>query len=151
MVKWLSSLIDSNEKEVRRLQPLVDHINSLEPEFEKLTDAELRAKTDELKARLADGESLDEILPEAYAAVREAAKRTIKQRHFDVQLRGGIVLHQGKIAEMATGEGKTLVATLPLYLNALTGQGCHLVTVNDYLARRDCHWMGPIYHALGIN
>jgi preprotein translocase subunit SecA len=151
MVKWLSSLIDSNEREVRRLQPLVDHINSLEPDFEKLTDAELRAKTDEFKARLKDGESLDEILPEAYAVVREAAKRTIRQRHFDVQLIGGIVLHQGKIAEMKTGEGKTLVATLPLYLNALTGQGCHLVTVNDYLAKRDCHWMGPIYHALGIS
>ena len=151
MVKWLSSLIDSNEREVRRLQPLVDHINSLEPDFEKLSDAELRAKTDEFKARLKDGESLDEILPEAYAAVREAAKRTIRQRHFDVQLIGGIVLHQGKIAEMKTGEGKTLVATLPLYLNTLTGQGCHLVTVNDYLAKRDCHWMGPIYHALGIN
>jgi preprotein translocase subunit SecA len=151
MVKWLSSLIDSNEREVRRLQPLVDHINSVEPDFEKLSDAELRAKTDEFKARLKDGESLDEILPEAYAAVREAAKRTIRQRHFDVQLIGGIVLHQGKIAEMKTGEGKTLVATLPLYLNALTGQGCHLVTVNDYLAKRDCHWMGPIYHALGIN
>ncbi len=151
MLKWLSSLIDSNEKEVRRLQPLVDHINSLEPDFEKLTDAELRAKTDEFKARLNDGESLDEILPEAYAAVREAAKRTIRQRHFDVQLIGGVVLHQGKIAEMKTGEGKTLVATLPLYLNALTGQGCHLVTVNDYLAKRDCYWMGPIYHALGIN
>jgi len=151
MLKWLSSLIDSNEKEVRRLQPLVDHINSLEPEFEKLTDAELRAKTDEFKTRLADGESLDEILPEAYAAVREAAKRTIRQRHFDVQLIGGIVLHQGEIVEMKTGEGKTLVATLPLYLNALTGQGCHLVTVNDYLAKRDCHWMGPIYHALGVS
>jgi preprotein translocase subunit SecA len=151
MVKWLSNLIDSNEREVRHLQPLVDHINSLEPDFEKLSDAELRAKTDEFKARLKDGESLDEILPEAYAAVREAAKRTIRQRHFDVQLRGGIVLHQGKIAEMATGEGKTLVATLPLYLNALTGQGCHLVTVNDYLAKRDCHWMGPIYHALGVS
>jgi preprotein translocase subunit SecA len=151
MVNWLSSLIDSNEREVRRLQPLVDHINSLEPEFEKLSDAELRAKTDEFKARLQDGETLDEILPEAYAAVREAAKRTIKQRHFDVQLIGGIVLHQGKIAEMKTGEGKTLVATLPLYLNALTGQGCHLITVNDYLAKRDCHWMGPIYHALGVS
>jgi preprotein translocase subunit SecA len=151
MLKWLSSLIDSNEREVRRLQPLVDHINSLEPEFEKLTDAELRAKTDEFKTRLADGESLDEILPEAYAAVREAAKRTIRQRHFDVQLIGGIVLHQGEIVEMKTGEGKTLVATLPLYLNALTGQGCHLVTVNDYLAKRDCHWMGPIYHALGVS
>jgi len=151
MLKWLSNLIDSNEKELRRLQPLVDRINSLEPDFEKLTDAELRAKTDEFKARLADGEGLDEILPEAYAAVREAAKRTIRQRHFDVQLMGGIVLHQGKIAEMKTGEGKTLVATLPLYLNALTGQGSHLITVNDYLAKRDCHWMGPIYHALGIN
>jgi len=139
MFKWLSNLIDSNEKELKRLRFLVDHINSLEPEFEKLSDAELRAKTDEFKARLADGESLDEILPEAYAAVREAARRTIRLRHFDVQLMGGIVLHQGKIAEMKTGEGKTLVATLPLYLNALTGQGCHLVTVNDYLARRDCH------------
>ncbi|MDH4367755.1 MAG: preprotein translocase subunit SecA, partial [Dehalococcoidia bacterium] len=151
MVKWLSSLIDSNEKELKRLQPLVGDINSHEPDFEKLTDAELRAKTDEFKARLNDGENPDEILPEAYAAVREAAKRTIKQRHFDVQLIGGIVLHQGKIAEMKTGEGKTLVATLPLYLNALTGQGCHLVTVNDYLAKRDCHWMGPIYHALGVS
>jgi preprotein translocase subunit SecA len=150
MLKWLSNLIDSNEKELKRLQPLVDQINSLEPEFEKLTDTELRAKTDEFRARLADGESLDEILPEAYAAVREAAKRTIRQRHFDVQLMGGIILHQGKIAEMKTGEGKTLVATLPLYLNALTAQGSHLVTVNDYLARRDCHWMGPIYHALGV-
>jgi preprotein translocase subunit SecA len=151
MVKWLSSLIDSNEKELKRLQPLVGAINSLEPDFEKLSDAQLRAKTDEFKARLKDGESQDEILPEAYAAVREAAKRTIKQRHFDVQLIGGIILHQGKIAEMKTGEGKTLVATLPLYLNALTGQGCHLVTVNDYLAKRDCHWMGPIYHALGVS
>jgi preprotein translocase subunit SecA len=150
MFKWLSNLIDSNEKELKRLQPLVEQINSLEPELEKLTDAELRAKTDEFKARLADGESLDEILPEAYAAVREAAKRTLKQRHFDVQLMGGIVLHQGKISEMKTGEGKTLVATLPLYLNALAGQGSHLVTVNDYLAKRDCHWMGPIYHALSI-
>jgi preprotein translocase subunit SecA len=151
MFKWLSNLIDSNEKELKRLQPLVEQINSLEPEFEKLTDAELRAKTDEFKARLADGESPDEILPEAYAAVREAAKRTLKQRHFDVQLMGGIVLHQGKIAEMKTGEGKTLVATLPLYLNALAGQGSHLVTVNDYLAKRDCHWMGSIYHTLGIS
>src|SRR3989304_3460392 len=151
MLKWLSNRVDSNEREVRRLQPLVDNINSLEPELEKLSDAELRAKTDEFKARLADGENLDEILPEAYAAVREAAKRTIRQRHFDVQLMGGIVLHQGKIAEMKTGEGKTLVATLPLYLNSLTGRGCHLVTVNDYLARRDPYWMGPIYHALGVS
>jgi preprotein translocase subunit SecA len=151
MLKWLGNLIDSNEREVKRLQPLVDDINSLEPDFEKLNDVELRSKTDEFKARLKDSETPDELLPEAFAAVREAAKRTIKQRHFDVQLIGGIVLHQGKIAEMKTGEGKTLVATLPLYLNALAGQGCHLVTVNDYLARRDCYWMGPIYHALGIS
>jgi preprotein translocase subunit SecA len=151
MLKWLSSLVDSNEKELKRFQPLVDDINSLESEFEKLRDAELQAKTDEFKSRLRDGESLDDILPEAYAAVREAARRTIRQRHFDVQLLGGIVLHQGKIAEMKTGEGKTLVATLPLYLNALSGQGCHLVTVNDYLAKRDCHWMGPIYHTLGVS
>ncbi len=151
MFKWLGKLVDSNEKELRRLQPVVDKINALEPEFEKLSDAELRAKTDEFKTRLKDGATLDELLPEAFAAVREAAKRTIKQRHYDVQLMGGIVLHQGKIAEMKTGEGKTLVATLPLYLNALSGRGCHLVTVNDYLARRDPYWMGPIYSALGVS
>jgi len=151
MFKWLSNLIDSNEKDLKRLSPLVSQINSLEPEFEKLSDPQLRAKTAGFRARLTDGESLDDILPEAFAAVREAAKRTIRQRHFDVQLMGGIVLHQGKIAEMKTGEGKTLVATLPLYLNSLAGQGCHLVTVNDYLAKRDCHWMGPIYHALGVS
>ncbi|HEX77791.1 MAG TPA: preprotein translocase subunit SecA [Dehalococcoidia bacterium] len=151
MLKWLGSLVDSNEKELKRLQPFVDRINALEPEFQRLTDAELRAKTDEFKARLRDGQSLDSLLPEAYAAVREAAKRTLGQRHFDVQLMGGVVLHQGKIAEMKTGEGKTLVATLPLYLNSLTGQGCHLVTVNDYLSKRDPHWMGPIYHALGVS
>jgi len=151
MLKWLGGLIDSNEKELERLQPVVSRINKLEPEFERLSDAELRAKTDEFKARIRAGSSLDELLPEAFAAVREAAKRTIGERHFDVQLMGGIVLHQGKIAEMKTGEGKTLVATLPLYLNSLTGQGCHLVTVNDYLARRDPYWMGPIYHALGVS
>ena len=151
MLKWLGNIIDSNEREVKRLQPLVDEINSLEPDFEKLSDVELRAKTDEFRRRLKDGETLDELLSEAFAAVREAAKRTIKQRHFDVQLIGGIVLHQGKIAEMKTGEGKTLVATLPLYLNALAGEGSHLITVNDYLARRDCYWMGPIYHALGMS
>ena len=151
MFKWLGGLGDSNEKELKRLQPIVDQINSLEPEFEKLSDTELHAKTDEFKARLKGGSSLDELLPEAFAAVREAAKRTIHQRHFDVQLIGGIVLHQGKIAEMKTGEGKTLVATLPLYLNSLTGQGCHLATVNDYLARRDPYWMGSIYHALGVS
>ena len=151
MFKWLGGLTDSNEKELSRLQPLVNLINELEPEFEKLTDAELRAKTDEFKARLKNGSSLDELLPETYATVREAAKRTIGLHHFDVQLMGGIALHQGRIAEMKTGEGKTLVATLPLYLNSLTGQGCHLATVNDYLARRDPYWMGPIYHALGVS
>ncbi|HEY92279.1 MAG TPA: preprotein translocase subunit SecA [Dehalococcoidia bacterium] len=151
MFKWLGGIIDSNEKELKRLQPIVSQINELEAEFERLSDAELRAKTDEFKERLESGSPLDELLPEAFAAVREAAKRTIGQRHFDVQLMGGIVLHQGKIAEMKTGEGKTLVATLPLYLNCLTGQGCHLVTVNDYLARRDPYWMGPIYHALGVS
>ena len=151
MFKWLGGLIDSNEKELRRLQLAVSRINELEPEFERLSDTELGAKTDEFRARLKAGSSLDELLPEAFAAVREAAKRTIGQRHFDVQLMGGIALHQGKIAEMKTGEGKTLVATLSLYLNSLTGQGCHLVTVNDYLARRDPYWMGPIYNALGIS
>ncbi len=151
MLGWFTKLIDSNEKELKRLQPLVSHINSLEPDFEKLTDGELRDKTDEFRTRLKDDEDLDDLSSEAYAAVREAAKRTIKQRHFDAQLMGGVALHQGKIAEMATGEGKTLVATLPLYLNALTGEGCHLVTVNDYLAKRDCNWMGPIYHALGVS
>ncbi len=151
MFKWLGGLRDSNERELKLLEPIVNRINELEPEFKKLTDAELRAKTDEFKARLKNGASLDELLPEAFATVREAAQRTIGQRHFDVQLMGGIVLHQGKIAEMKTGEGKTLVATLPLYLNSLTGKGCHLVTVNDYLARRDPYWMGPIYHALGIS
>ena len=147
--KWLGSLVDSNEKQLKKLQPIVEQINQLEPEFEKLDDAGLRAKTEEFRTRLKDGETLDQLLPEAFAAVREAAKRTIGQRHFDVQLMGGIVLHQGKIGEMKTGEGKTLVATLPLYLNALTG-GCHLVTVNDYLSRRDPYWMAPIYHLLGL-
>ena len=115
MLKWLGSLVDSNDKEIKRLAPIVNRINALEPDFQKLSDAELRAKTDEFKARLKNGETLDDLLPEAFAAVREAARRTIGQRHFDVQLIGGIVLHQGKIAEMKTGEGKTLVATLPLY------------------------------------
>ena len=151
MFKWLGSLTDSNERELKKLAPLVQAINSLEPQFERLPNAELRGKTEELKKRLADGESLEEVLPQAFAAVREAAKRTLGQRHFDVQLMGGIVLHQGKNAEMKTGEGKTLVATLPLYLNALTGKGCHLVTLNDYLARRDPVWMGAIYHLLGVS
>ena len=142
---------DPNEKVVKKLRPLVDEINDLEPEFEGLSDSELRAKTDEFKARLQEGEELEDLVPEAFAAVREAAKRTLGQRHFDVQLIGGIVLHQGKISEMKTGEGKTLVATLPIYLNALLGKGAHLVTVNDYLAKRDSQWMGPIYHLLGLS
>jgi preprotein translocase subunit SecA len=208
MFKFLSGLVDSNEKELKRLQPKVDRINELEPDFVKLSDAELKAKTDEFKALLKEAsagiqpkleeaqreleearqcqakatwdvgkdeadkqcqqaqdkikqvekerqklerEALDEILPEAFAAIREAAKRTIGQRAFDVQLMGGITLHQGKIAEMRTGEGKTLVATLPLYLNSLTGRGVHLVTVNDYLARYHAYWMGSIYHTLGVS
>jgi len=149
--KLLGGLTDSNEKQLKRLQPIVERINGLEPELEKLSDDELRAKADEFKARLKDGSSLDALLPEAFAVVREAARRTIGQRHFDVQLMGGIVLHQGRIAEMRTGEGKTLVATLPLYLNSLADRGAHLVTVNDYLARRDPYWMGPVYHALGVS
>ena len=151
MFKLFGGSGDSNEKVIKRLQPLVDKINALEPDFKKLSDTELRAKTDEFKARLKDGATLDELMPEALAAVREAAWRTIGKRHYDVQLIGGIILHQGKIAEMKTGEGKTLVATLPLYLNSLTGDGCHLVTVNDYLARRDPYWMGPVFHALGVS
>ena len=152
MFKRIISFIgDSNERELRRLQPTVDKISALEPEFEKLSDDELKAKAAEFKARLEEDESLDSLVPEVFAAVREAAKRTIKQRHFDVQLVGGIVLHQGQIAEMKTGEGKTLVATLPVTLNALTGEGVHVVTVNDYLAKRDTQWMGPIYNALGIS
>ena len=142
---------DPNKKYLKRIQPLVDKINSLEPEFEKLSDEKLREQTLKLKKRLEKGETLNNLLPEAFALVREAAKRTLGQRHFDVQLMGGIVLHQGKIAEMKTGEGKTLAATLPLYLNALEGRGCHLVTVNDYLAKRDTVWMGQIYHLLGLS
>ncbi|MFC1900212.1 preprotein translocase subunit SecA [Chloroflexota bacterium] len=151
MLKWFSGLLDSNEKELKRLQPLVDEINALEPEFEKLSDTELRAKTAEFKARLEEDETLDDILPEAFAVVREAAKRTIGQRAFDVQLIGAIVLHQGKIAEMKTGEGKTLTATFPIYLNALTGKGSHLITVNDYLAKFHHQWMGQVYNTLGVS
>jgi preprotein translocase subunit SecA len=141
---------DPTKKEIDKLIPQVEEINELEAVFEVLSTDELRQKTTVFKQRLADGENLDDILPEAYAAVREASKRTNGMRHFDVQMIGGMILHHGKIAEMRTGEGKTLVATLPLYLNALTGRGVHLVTVNDYLARRDARWMGKIYHALGM-
>src|SRR5581483_11623748 len=134
----------NNERQLKQLRPLVKKINDFEPMVSALTDEQLGAKTVEFRAQLAEGKSLDSLLPEAFAVVREAAKRTLGQRHFDVQLIGGIVLHQGKIAEMKTGEGKTLTATLPLYLNALTGRGVHIVTVNDYLARRDAEWMGKI-------
>ena len=142
---------DANEKYLKKLRPVVSEINFLELKFEKFSDEELKEKTKEFKERLGKGEIIDEMLPEAFALVREAAKRTLTQRHFDVQLIGGIVLHQGKIAEMKTGEGKTLAATLPLYLNALEGKGAFLVTVNDYLAKRDAVWMGQIYQALGLS
>ncbi len=141
---------DANERVVNELKIVVEEINSLESGYEKLTDEELKSKTKEFKKKLEDGESLDDILPYAFAAVREASKRTLGQRHFDVQLMGGIALHRGQIAEMKTGEGKTLVATLPVYLNALSEEGVHVITVNDYLARRDAVWMGQIYHALGL-
>ena len=140
-----------NERELKKIQPVVEKTNSFEPDIKRLTDAELRAYTPKFKDRLAKGETLDDILPEAFAVVREVSKRRLNMRHFDVQLVGGIVLHHGKISEMKTGEGKTLVATLPLYLNALEGKGCHLITVNDYLAKRDTQWMGPIYHNLGLS
>ncbi|MGQ9618058.1 MAG: preprotein translocase subunit SecA [Candidatus Aminicenantia bacterium] len=152
MIKKLIEKIigTKNERELKKLQPIVNAVNGLEPWISKLTDDELKAKTNEFKEKLHQGASLDDILIEAFAVVRETAKRTLNMRHFDVQLMGGIVLHQGKIAEMKTGEGKTLVATLPAYLNALTGEGVHIVTVNDYLAKRDTEWMGPIYRFLGL-
>jgi len=150
----------SNERILKSVKPLVEQINALEPKMMALTDAELRQKTDEFKERLSGGKTLDDILPETFAAVREASRRVLvapnpdspnrTMRHFDVQLIGGVVLHQGKIAEMATGEGKTLVATLPAYLNALAGKGVHIVTVNDYLAKRDRDWMSPLYEFLGL-
>jgi preprotein translocase subunit SecA len=140
-----------NDRKLKKLRPLVEKINGLEPSFEKLTDDALRLKTDEFKKRHADGESLDDLLPEAFAVVREAAKRTLGQRHYDVQLIGGVTLHRGEIAEMRTGEGKTLVSTLAAYLNALSGRGVHIVTVNDYLASRDAEWMGKVYNFLGMS
>jgi len=137
-------------RRLKRLKSQAEYVATLEPDFEKLSDAELAGKTAEFKQRLENGETLEELLFEAYAAVREAAKRALGQRPFDVQVMGGIVLHEGDIAEMKTGEGKTLVATQPLYLNALEGTGVHLVTVNDYLAKRDSEWMGPVYERLGM-
>ncbi len=152
MFKWLNNLIDSNEREIGRLRPLVARINALEPQMQARSNEQLRAFCSGVREEIQAGRrDLDDVLPEAFAAVREAAVRTIGQRHYDVQLMGGMVLHEGKIAEMKTGEGKTLVATLPTTLNALSGKGVHLVTVNDYLAKRDTQWMGPIYHMLGLS
>ncbi|KKR07712.1 MAG: Protein translocase subunit SecA, partial [Candidatus Yanofskybacteria bacterium GW2011_GWD1_39_16] len=150
-MSFLSKIFgDANDRYIKELMPIVQKINSLEKEYEQLSDFQMKDKTDEFKKRLTAGETLDDILPEAFALVREAAKRTLKQRAFDVQLMGGIILHRGGIAEMRTGEGKTLVATFPIYLNALTGRGVHLVSVNDYLVRLHSTWMGQIYDALGL-
>ena len=166
MIDFLLKILGNpNDKKIKKVLPIVDHINKLEPEMEKLTDEELKAKTqefkdilntrpksdDEKKDRELEKEALDKILPEAFAVVREAGKRVLNMRHFDVQLIGGIFLHEGQISEMRTGEGKTLVATLPAYLNALTGKGVHVITVNDYLAKRDSEWMGKIYKFLGLS
>ena len=140
-----------NQKELNRVKPLVDEINNQEPNFKNLKNEELKAKTLLLKKNLKDGRSLDSIIPESFALVREAASRVLKERHYDAQLVGGIFLHEGKIAEMKTGEGKTLVSTLPAYLNALTEKGVHIVTVNDYLAKRDSEWMGKVFNFLGLS
>ena len=139
-----------NERLLKQYRKVVQQINALEPTFEALDDTALRGMTERFRERLAKGESLDALLPEAFAVVREGSKRCLKMRHFDVQLKGGMALHAGKIAEMRTGEGKTLMATLPVYLNALTGKGVHVVTVNDYLAKRDAEWMGRLYGFLGL-
>jgi len=147
---FLKTLFDSNEREISRLRRTADRVNALEAQTEALTDEALRAKTDEFRARLAAGELLEEMLPEVFAVVREAGKRVLGMRHFDVQIMGGQVLFEGRISEMKTGEGKTLVATLPVYARALEGRGVHVVTVNDYLARRDAEWMGQIYRFLGL-
>src|SRR6185437_7036617 len=147
----IDSVLRAGEgKTLRKLKRIADQVNSIEEDISALSDTQLRGMTDELRQRYADGESLDELLPEAFAVVREGAQRTIGQRHFDVQLMGGAALHMGNIAEMKTGEGKTLTGVLPAYLNALTGQGVHIVTVNDYLARRDSEWMGRIHRFLGL-
>ncbi len=151
MLSFFGKFLDSNDREVKKYLPLVEKINSLEKKFEKLTDKGLKLKFEEFKSRYQKGESLDDLLPEAFACVREASKRSLKMRHFDVQLIGAIALHQGKIAEQRTGEGKTLSATPALYLNAIAGKGTHLVTVNDYLAQRDAGWMGPLFDALGVS
>lgn len=142
---------DPNKRKLKKYQPDVVEINLLEEEIEVLSDQELQAKTGEFKERLQNGEALDDLLPETFAVVREASKRVLGMRHFDVQLLGGMILHDGQIAEMKTGEGKTLVSTLPAYLNALTGKGVHIITVNDYLARRDAEWMGQVHRFLGLS
>lgn len=148
---FLTKLFGSrNDRLLKQYRKTVARINAMEPDYEKLTDDELRGKTLEFKERATKGESLDDLLPEAFAVVREGSKRIMKMRHFDVQLLGGMALHYGKIAEMRTGEGKTLTATLPVYLNALSGKGVHVVTVNDYLANRDAMWMGRLYNFLGL-
>ncbi|MFO0720807.1 MAG: hypothetical protein U0319_08750 [Nitrospira sp.] len=139
-----------NDREIKALRPIVERINGLESSLTPLSDQALAEKTQEFKKRLQDGETLEDILPEAFAVCREMSRRRLNMRHFDVQLIGGMILNKGRIAEMKTGEGKTLVATLPLYLNALEGKGAHLVTVNDYLAKRDASWMAQLYHALGL-
>ena len=149
MLGFLGKLLDSNEREIGKFKPLIEAINNLEKKISKLSDKQLKGKFAELKLEHERGKLLDELLPESFACVREAAQRVIKQRHFDVQMMAAISLHQGRIAEQKTGEGKTLSATPAIFLNAITGRGVHVVTVNDYLARRDCGWMGPIFHALG--
>ncbi|MCC6875084.1 MAG: preprotein translocase subunit SecA, partial [Sandaracinaceae bacterium] len=153
MIQWLLKAVfgTKHERELKRMRPLVSAINDLEKDLEKLSDDRLRARTADLKEKLENGAPLDDVLVPAFATCREASKRALGMRHYDVQLIGGIVLHQGKIAEMKTGEGKTLVATLPCYLNALEGKGVHVVTVNDYLARRDAEWMGRLYNFLGLS
>jgi preprotein translocase subunit SecA len=150
MLNFFAKIFGSNDRVIAKLKPIVENVNAFESKIQALSDEALRGKTDEFRARIAKGASLDKLLPEAFAVVREAAKRVIGERHYDVQVMGGIVLHQGKIAEMKTGEGKTLTSTLAIYLNALAGKGVHVVTVNDYLAKRDANWMGSVYHALGL-
>src|SRR5579863_2822983 len=147
----IRSWVDGNDREVARLRKIAVRINELEPGLKNLADSELAGKTAQFRERIANGAPLDDLLIEAFAVCREASRRTLGMRHFDVQLIGGMVLHEGKVAEMRTGEGKTLVATLPVYLNALQGSGVHLVTVNDYLAKRDAEWMGPVYRFLGLS
>jgi preprotein translocase subunit SecA len=152
MLGLVQKIIGSrNDRFVKKLSKTVEKVNSYESELEKLSDEEIKAKTLEFRERLAKGQSLDSLLPEAFAVVREASKRTKNMRHYDVQIIGGVVLHQGKVAEMRTGEGKTLVATLPAYLNALSGEGVHVITVNDYLAKRDAELMSEIYNFLGLS